>query len=248
VDHDHDPTSYGRRAAADYDLVYGDTFDTEGAVECLARLADEGPVLEWGIGTGRLALGLVDRGLSVSGLDSSQDMLDVLSEKPGGDRIHTIVGDFSETRVDGAFALVVLAINTLFALPDQESQVRCFRNAAAHLQPGGRFVVEAWVPDVASFTRNERVSQRHIGGDEVAIVLARLAPADQVIEVTQLQISERGCRLFPLRHRYAWPAELDLMAQLAGLELEHRWRNWRGAAFDDTSLEHVSVYRSPSAP
>jgi SAM-dependent methyltransferase len=175
-------------------------------------------------------------------------MLDVLGEKPGGDRIRTIVGDFSETRVDGAFALVVLAINTLFALRDQESQVRCFRNAAAHLRPGGRFVVEAWVPDVASFTRNERISQRQIGGDEVAIVLARLAPADQVMEVTQLQISERGCRLFPLRHRYAWPAELDLMAQLAGLELEHRWRNWRGAEFDDTSLEHVSVYRSPIEP
>jgi SAM-dependent methyltransferase len=190
---------------------------------------------------------LVDHGLVVHGLDSSQAMLDVLNAKPGGDRIRATVGDFSETRVDGAFSLVVLAINTLFALPDQESQVRCFRNAAAHLRPGGRFVVEAWVPDIASFTRNGRVSEREIGGGEVAIVLARIAPASQRIEVTQVQISERGCRLFPMRHRYAWPAELDLMAQLAGLEREHRWRDWRGAEFDDTSLEHVSVYRSPGA-
>lgn len=247
MEHEHDSTSYGRRAAADYDVVYGDTFDTEGAVECLSLQADGGPVLEWGIGTGRLALGLVARGLDVCGLDSSQEMLDILAAKPGGGEIPTTVGDFSETRVEGDFALVVLAINTLFALPDQDSQVRCFRNAAAHLRPGGRFVVEAWIPDIASFTRNARVSEREIGGDEVAIVLARLALATQQIEVTQVQIGERGCRLFPMRHRYAWPAELDLMGQLAGLELEHRWSDWRNGSFGDDSMQHVSVYRRPGA-
>jgi SAM-dependent methyltransferase len=242
VQHDDDPTAYGRRAADDYDLVYGDAFDTEGAVECLAGLAEDGPVLEWGVGTGRLALGLAQRGLEVHGLDSSREMLGVLAAKPGGDEIATTVGDFSKTRVAGEFALVVLAINTLFALPDQESQVRCFANAAEHLRPGGRFVVEAWIPDLASFTRNERVSQREIGGDEVAIVLARHAPSTQQIEVTQIQMSERGCRFFPMRHRYAWPAELDLMARIAGMRLEHRYAGWRKEPFTALSPSHVSVY------
>ncbi len=244
---EHDPTEYGKRAAADYDTTYGEMFETDAAVERLAQLSDGGAVLEWGVGTGRLALGLAARGLEVHGLDASLEMLEILAAKPGGEAVKTTLGDFSETRVEGSFALVVLAINTLFALPDQDAQVRCFENAARHLQPGGRFVVEAWIPDVASFSRNSSVTSRKIGGDEVALVLADLAPATQQIRVTQVQISDRGCRLFPLRHRYAWPAELDLMARIAGLRLEHRWADWSGAPFDDLSMSHVSVFAKPAA-
>jgi SAM-dependent methyltransferase len=243
---EHDATLYGKNTASDYDVLYGDVFDTDGAVHRLARLAERGPVLEWGVGTGRLALGLVGRGLTVHGLDSSAEMLEILAGKPGGDRVTTTLGDFSTTRVDGSFALVVLAINTLFALPDQESQVRCFANAARHLAPGGRFVMEAWIPDIGAFTRNSRVSSREIGGDEVAIVLSDHLPATQQIRVTQVQIGPNGCRLFPMQHRYAWPAELDLMGRLAGLALESRWADWTGATFDDRSTAHVSVYRKPA--
>jgi SAM-dependent methyltransferase len=243
---EHDPTAYGTRAAADYDTVYGDTFDTDAAVDRLAHLSNGGPVLEWGVGTGRLALRLAERGIDVHGLDSSPEMLEILAAKPGGAQIETTLGDFTTTRVPGSFALVVLAINTLFALPDQEAQVRCFENAARHLRPGGRFVVEAWIPDIAAFSRNSSVSSREIGGDEVALVLADLLPATQQIRVTQVQISDRGCRLFPLQHRYAWPAELDLMARLAGLRLESRSVDWTGAPFDDLSMGHVSVFHKPT--
>jgi SAM-dependent methyltransferase len=243
---EHDPTEYGKRAAADYDTVYGDTFDTDAAVDRLTQLSDGGAVLEWGVGTGRLALRLRERGVDVHGLDSSPEMLEILAAKPGGDQIETTLGDFTATRVPGSFALVVLAINTLFALPDQDAQVQCFENAARHLRPGGRFVVEAWIPDIAAFSRNSSVSSRKIGGDEVALVLADLSPSTQQIRVTQVQISERGCRLFPLQHRYAWPAELDLMARLAGLRLESRWADWTGAAFDDVSMGHVSVFNKPT--
>jgi SAM-dependent methyltransferase len=237
---------YGKRAAADYDTVYGDAFDTDAAVDQLVQLSHGGPVLEWGVGTGRLALGLLERGIDVHGLDASSEMLEILASKPGADRIATTLGDFTTTRVPGSFALVVLAINTLFALPDQEAQVRCFENAALHLRPGGRFVVEAWIPDIAAFSRNSSVSSRKIGGDEVALVLADLLPSTQQIRVTQVQISDRGCRLFPLQHRYAWPAELDLMARIAGLRLESRWADWTGAPFDDLSMGHVSVFIKPA--
>ena len=164
-DEEHDPTVYGRRAAADYDVVYGDVFETDAAVDRLAELSDGGRVLEWGIGTGRLALGLAARDIEVFGLDASPEMLEILAAKPGGEKIPTTLGDFSTTRVPGEFSLVVLAINTLFALPDQDAQVRCFENAARHLAPGGRFVVEAWIPDIGAFTRNSRVYSRKIGGE-----------------------------------------------------------------------------------
>jgi 2-polyprenyl-3-methyl-5-hydroxy-6-metoxy-1,4-benzoquinol methylase len=112
---EHDTTLYGKNTAADYDVLYGDVFDTDGAVYRLAQLADRGPILEWGVGTGRLALGLVARGLQVHGLDSSAEMIEILARKPGGDRVATTIGDFSTTRVDGSFSMVVLAINTLYA-------------------------------------------------------------------------------------------------------------------------------------
>lgn len=240
---DYDPTSYGARIAAEYDDIYEDVLDTDPAVACLAELAEGGPVLELGVGTGRLALPLQERGVAVHGVDASEAMVDRLRAKPGGAGMPVTIGDFSEVSVPGAFSLVVLAVNTVFALPSQQAQVRCFRNAARHLVPGGRFVVEAWIPDLAQFVDGRSVRPRSVAGDRVALVVARHHPAEQRMTTTQVHLSDAGVRLYPANHRYAWPAELDLMGQLAGFRLEHRWEDWQRSPFDDRSAAHVSVYR-----
>lgn len=143
----HDAASYGALLADDYDAIYGDVFDTDGAVDYLAALAGGGRVLEFGVGTGRIALPLAERGLDVWGVDGSQGMLDRLREKVGGQRVTTICGDFGTCTAEGMFDVVVLLVNTIYAMPTQDDQVHCFANAARHLAPGGRFVIEAWVPD-----------------------------------------------------------------------------------------------------
>ncbi|MCK2215719.1 class I SAM-dependent methyltransferase [Actinomadura sp. ATCC 31491] len=239
-----DASSYGRHIADIYDeTVRGLPTDT--AVACLARLAEGGPVLEFGIGTGRLALPLAERGLAVAGVDGSPDMVAALRAKPGGDRVPVTVGDFAEVRAGEAFALVVLAFNTVFALPSQDAQVRCFANAAAHLRPGGRFVVEAWVPDPGAFRDRAALRLLALSEDVVTAEAALLAPAEQMMYTTKIRLTGEGPRLLPANHRYAWPAELDLMGRLAGLEREHRWADWAGTPFTDDSRAHVSVYRLP---
>ncbi|MDQ3897610.1 MAG: class I SAM-dependent methyltransferase [Actinomycetota bacterium] len=240
---EHDPTAYGRRIADEYDEHYEGHWDTEGAVERLAELAGAGPVLELGVGTGRLALPLADRGLEVHGLDSSEDMLDRLRRKPGADRLKLWTGDFVEIDVPGAFSLVVLAINTIFALPDQDSQVRCFEAAARRLGPGGRFAVEAWIPQLERFTTGAAVSVRILREDRVSLDIARIDPVTQRMETTQVSFTDGDVRLYPANHRYAWPSELDLMGRLGGLELETREEDWRRTPFTAHSPTHVSVYR-----
>ncbi|MBB2912613.1 SAM-dependent methyltransferase [Streptosporangium becharense] len=237
-----DPSAYGRKIADVYDTTV-EQLPTDAAVDRLHELADGGPVLEFGIGTGRLALPLAARGLAVAGVDGSAEMVEVLRSKPGGDRIPVTVGDFAATRVEGEFALVVLALNTIFALPSQDAQVNCFRNAAAHLRPGGRFVVEAWVPDPAAFRNGSALRLLSLSEDTVLAEAARLSTADQMMYTTKIRMTAGGLRLLPANHRYAWPAELDLMARLAGLEREHRWSDWTGTPFTDDSRTHVSVYR-----
>ncbi len=237
-----DASAYGRTIADVYDEMV-EHLPTGPAVERVFRLAEGGPVLEFGIGTGRLALPLAARGLAVAGVDGSPDMVAVLRDKPGGDRVPVTVGDFSEVRVEGRFALVLLAFNTVFALPSQDAQVRCFHNAAAHLRPGGRFVIEAWVPDPAAFRDRTSLRLLSLGEDEVVVEAARLSPAEQFMRTTKLRMTADGLRLLPANHRYAWPCELDLMARLAGMAREHRWADWSGAPFTDDSRAHVSVYR-----
>ncbi|GAA3080109.1 class I SAM-dependent DNA methyltransferase [Streptosporangium carneum] len=241
-----DASAYGRAIADVYDDVYATTISgdcTASAVNRLHELAEGGPVLEFGIGTGRLALPLAERGLSVAGVEGSVEMVRALRAKPGGDRIPVEIGDFAATRVEGEFALVVLAINTIFALPSQDAQVACFRNAAAHLRPGGRFVVEAWIPDLAAFRNGTALRLLSLSEDRVLAEAARLSPADQMMYTTKVNMTSDGLRLLPANHRYAWPAELDLMARLADMEREDRWADWNGAPFTDDSRAHVSVYR-----
>ncbi|MGV9324092.1 class I SAM-dependent DNA methyltransferase [Streptosporangium sandarakinum] len=237
-----DPSAYGRAAADVYDEVVTH-LPTEPAVDRLQELAEGRSILEFGVGTGRLALPLAARGLTVAGIDGSAEMTAVLRAKPGGDRVPVTLGDFSTTRVDGEFGLVVLAYNTIYALPSQDAQVDCFRNAAAHLVPGGRFVVEAWVPDVGAFRHGTALRLVSLREDGVVAEAARLSPADQMMYTTKIVLASGGVRLLPANHRYAWPAELDLMARLAGMRLEHRWSDWQAAPFTGDSRGHVSVYR-----
>ncbi len=240
-----DPSAYGRRVSDGYDDSTRWLGDPTPTVDVLAELAGGGAVLEFGIGTGRLALPLAARGIPVAGIDGSAEMVDLLRRKPGGADIPVSVGDFAATRVEGRFAVVVLAFNTVFALPDQRAQVRCFRNAADHLAPGGRFVVEAWVPDPGAFRGGRSVQLVTAGVDEVQLQAAELFPAEQLMRTVKVRLTDGGVRLLPATHRYAWPAELDLMAELAGLRREDRWADWTGAPFADTSTGHVSVYRAP---
>ena len=241
---DFDPTVYGASGIADeYDALYEGAWDTEAAVERIAGLAEGGSVLELGIGTGRLALPLVARGIEVHGVDASPEMVARLKQKPGGDGIPVHLGDFASVHAGDGFALVVLAVNTIFALPDQEAQVACFANAARHLAPGGAFVVEAWIPDVGAFRDNRLVRPRIMRETQISIETVELDPVDQMMRTTQAVFSEGSVRLYPANHRYAWPAELDLMARLAGMQREVRWADWSGTPFGRESRTHVTIYR-----
>jgi SAM-dependent methyltransferase len=154
-----------------------------------------------------------------------------------------VLGDFSGTVVPGSFTLVCLLVNTIYALPDQAAQVECFRNAARHLSPGGRFVVEAWVPDPPPHGV-PRARPRRLGPGFTGVVLEEHDRSTQTLATTQLVVGPDGEGLkFPVVHRYAWPSELDLMAQLAGLSLEHRWADWAESEFHGDSPDHISVWR-----
>jgi SAM-dependent methyltransferase len=238
---------YGDAWAAVYDERHGDLPDTGDAVETLARLAGAGPVLELGIGTGRLALPLAARGLEVHGIDASAPMVDRLRAKPRGDSIPVTIGDMASLTLDRTFSLVFVAFNTLFNLPSQEAQVRCIAGAAAHLAPGGRFVVEAFVPDLGRFDRGQAVRATDVTEAHVVLEIARHDPVVQRVHSARVVVTPTdGIRMLPVNIRYAWPAEVDLMARLAGLEHEERWSGWQRQPFDESSRQHVSVYRRPA--
>lgn len=240
---DYGPGTYGDRIAEVYDDLHAWQLDTESAVEALAGLAGEGPVLELGVGTGRLALPLVERGLEVHGVDASEAMVAKLREKPGGARVPVAVGDFADVPAPGGpYSMVFVAFNTFFGLLTQEAQVRCFRGVAGRLAEGGVFVLEAFVPDVARFDRGQRVDARVVEADRVQLEVSRHDAAAQRVDSQVIVATDGGLRLYPVRIRYAWPSELDLMGRLAGLELRHRWGGWRKEPFTADSLRHVSVY------
>jgi SAM-dependent methyltransferase len=216
------------------------------AADFVADLASGGPVLELGVGTGRLAAALVARGLRVHGIELSPAMVEVLhAETPAG-AIEITIGDMASTRVPGSFAVVVLVRNTIMNLTTQEQQVDCFRNAAAHLDAGGHFVIEVVVPPWQRLPPGERfvafaTDDRHVGIDEVDVATQRSRSHHLWLD--------RGERCaFSAPFRYVWPSELDLMAQLAGLRRRERWSDWSRAAFDAGSRSHVSVWsKEPAA-
>jgi SAM-dependent methyltransferase len=230
--------------AARYDGTSGEMYRSEvldPTVDFLEKLAGGGAALELGVGTGRVALPLGARGIPVHGIDISAPMLEQLRRKPGSERIAVTLGDFASTRVAGTFRLVYLLFNTITNLTTQEEQVACFRNAAAHLEPGGRFVVEVFVPALRRLPPGERVrafdvGQAHLGFDEYTDLVG------QILYSHHYWVEDGRLRTFSAPYRYVWPAELDLMAQLAGLTLRERWAGWIREPFTDESPSHVSVW------
>ena len=210
------------------------------AVELLAELAGDGPVLEFAIGTGRVALPLIARGLHVSGIDISEAMVGQLRAKPGGADVPITLGDMSTTIVGQGFSLVYLVFNTIGNLTTQDAQVDCFANAAAHLRPGGRFLIETGMPlPPGSPPLVFGLEDNYVGIDEY------VDPVNQIHVSHHWQDLGDRLRRVSGRFRWAWPAEFDLMARLAGLRLEDRWANWNRSPFTGTSERHVSVWTKP---
>jgi SAM-dependent methyltransferase len=239
---DYDASTYGDRMAEVYDEWFAVPSDTEDTVGFLADLARPGPVLELGIGTGRIALPLAQKGYEVHGIDASETMVRKLRSKAGGEDMPVTIGNFAEVDIEGAFSLVYVVFNTLFALLSQEDQARCFSNVARRLREGGVFVIEAFVPDMTRWDRDQRVEAKHVETDSVILGAAIHDPVEQRITSNHLLVSAKGIKMYPVRLRYAWPSELDLMARLAGLRLRERWGGWHREPFTASSAKHISVY------
>lgn len=232
--------TYGERMAGIYDDWFPD-YDAH-AIDALADLARGGRALELGIGTGRIALPLSEKGVEVHGIDAASSMLARLREKPGSDRVTVTHGNFAEVPVEGQFSLIYIVFNTLFALTTQAEQVQCFRNVAAHLAPGGCFLVEAFVPDPRRFTGGQVNWATRVTNDLVELDVGHHDAAAQRVVSQKVVFNDGKVRLYPLQIRYVWPSELDLMAQLAGLQLRERWSNWNRESFTSESSKHISIY------
>lgn len=234
---------FDARMADVYDEWFSRPEDADDAATFLAGLVGAGPVLELGIGTGRVALPLVRRGVEVHGIDASAAMVEKLKGKPGGASLPVTIGDFTEVGVEGSFSLAYVVFNTIFDLLTQEKQVRCFENVARHLQVGGGgFVVEAFVPDPTRFVADQITQTKHVGEDGIILEASRHDSVNQRVNSQHVALSGAGARLWPVTLRYAWPSELDLMARLAGLRLRNRFGGWHREPFEASSAKHVSVY------
>ena len=234
--------SFDESNASVYDelAVRGDEVD---AVTFLASLAGDGPVLELAIGTGRIALPLAATGVRVDGVDLSQPMVERLRAKPGGDQIDVTVGDLCHVSLPDRYRLIFIAFNSFFNVLTQDDQVRAFENVARHLTDDGVFLIEAFVPSALHTTRHDQyVEVEAIGADEVRLDLLRDDPSTQTLEENHVTLSTSGIRFNPVVQRYAWPAELDLMARIAGLRLRARHGGWRHEPFTRRSDLHVSVW------
>jgi SAM-dependent methyltransferase len=234
---------FGERVAARYDESAADMFEPAvvgPVVDFLADLAGDGAVLELGIGTGRIALPLARRGIRVHGIDLSQAMVARLRGKPGAERIGVTIGDFATTTVEGRFSVAYLVFNTIGNLTTQDEQVACFQNVAAHLEPGGCFVIEVGVPALQRLPPGEtvrafNVSATRLGFDEYDVVSQGLISHHYSVVDGKLEVAS-------VPFRYVWPSELDLMARLAGMTLRERWSGWRREPFTSDSTKHVSVW------
>jgi SAM-dependent methyltransferase len=240
------PKSYfDERVATNYDARDAEQFApavVDPTVSFLAELAGAGAALELGIGTGRIAIPLRQRGVRVSGIDLSPDMVAQLQAKPNTDDINVVIGDFATTRVDGTFGLAYLVYNTIMNLRTQDEQVACFQNVAAHLEPGGCFVIEVGVPGLRRLPPGDTyqaftVTPTHLGFDEYDVANQGLVSHHYFIEAGRVET-------FSGPFRYVWPAELDLMARIAGMRLRERWSDWNRAPFTNDSTKHVSVWET----
>jgi SAM-dependent methyltransferase len=217
----------------------GDEADT---VAFLARLAGQADALEFAVGTGRVALPLRATGVRVDGIELSPDMVDRMREKPGGDVIEVTMGDMSRVTTGRRYGLVYLVYNTIGNLLTQDDQVRCFENAARHLDRDGAFVLECIVPVAPARPHGQFVDAEQIAVDSVTLEVCRYDPVTQVLDKNHVRIGADGIVLSPIRLRQAYPAEFDLMARIAGLRLRERWGGWNGEPYTASSWRHVSVY------
>jgi SAM-dependent methyltransferase len=238
-----DPGLFGRLWSRNYDVG---TPDPEPAVEFLAALADGGRVLELAIGTGRVALPLAQRGLTVEGIEGGPEMAAQLREKPGGQDIPVLIGDMADVAVTGPYDLVYLVFNTLFNLVDAGRQAACFRNVARVLAPGGAFVIEAFVPDEAEFDEDEKVQMRSVTEESVRLRVHQYDRAAQTFVRQTITFDSDGVHLAPFGMRYLWPEQIDELAAQAGLRLTERWADWHRSPFGPASKDHISVYREPA--
>ncbi len=239
---------YDEWVAEFYDAWFADWFDTAGTVDRLAELAQvagPAPVLELGIGTGRVALALASRGIEVHGVDASEAMVARLRAKPGGERVPVTVADFSALDLPERYALVFITAGSFFELPRQEAQVRCFASVARCLRPGGLFVVDGPVPDTGR--HGDEAAMRVIRGrrGQLVVRFAEVDRAQQRYVSHYAILGEAGVNVLSVPFRYALPAELDLMAAMAGLRLRERTGGWRGERFTSASDQQVSVYELP---
>jgi SAM-dependent methyltransferase len=239
--------TFDERIARSYEARWPELFDPAvvgPAVDLLAEVAGTGAALELGIGTGRIAIPLRRRGVPVHGIDLSRHMVAELRAKPGSEDIGVTIGDFATTRVDGSFRLAYLVRNTITNLTAQQEQVACFRNVAAHLEPGGCFVIEVYVPELRRLPPGETVhaftvTPTHLGFEAYDV-------ATQIAVSHHYWVVDGRLETYSTPHRYVWPSELDLMAQLAGLTLRERWSDWARAPFTGDSRSHVSVWERPA--
>ena len=243
----HEDGYFGAKVAATYDddVAASDQDSINSAIDLLFEIANGGRALEFAIGTGRIALPLARRGVAVDGIELSQAMVERLRAKEGGGEIEVSIGDMATTRVAGQFSLVYLVFNTINNLTTQEAQIACFQNAAAHLEPGGCFLIEVGVPPLQRLPKGETLlafarTATHWGIDEFDVVSQNF-----ISHHTTLRDGSWDQVSVPFR--YAWPAELDLMARLAGLSLKERWGNWQREPFTSLSESHVSVWQKPGS-
>jgi SAM-dependent methyltransferase len=238
---------FDEHRAERYDADSAEMFDpaiVEPTVSFLADLAGDGAALELGIGTGRIALPLAKRGVRVHGIDLSEAMVARLRAKPGAESIAVTMGDFATTTVEGRFSLAYLVFNTIMNLTTQAEQVACFQNVAAHLEPGGCFVIEVALPDLQRLPPGERyrpfrVTETRLGFDEYDVVAQGLISHHYAVRDGKLDV-------LSMPFRYVWPSELDLMARLAGMTLWERWSGWKREPFTAGSTKHVSVWQKES--
>jgi len=240
---EYGPETYGERVADVYDTWYK-YLDPTAEAAFLAELAGAGPALELGIGTGRIALPLAAKGVEVHGIDTSPAIVAKLREKPGGDAIKVTIGNMAALPGDERYPLIFVGFNTFFLLTTQEEQVQCMRSVAAHLAPGGCFVLHAFVPDMSRVEKGSDISVREASLDVVRLDATVYDAAAQRLDSTQIRMTENGIRFVHARLRYAPPTELDLMAQLAGLTLEARYATWDKQPFNAESAFALSVYRA----
>jgi SAM-dependent methyltransferase len=238
---------FGERVAANYDTSSAEMFEpgaVDPAVDLLAGLAGGGRALELGIGTGRIALPLARRGVGVHGIDLSRAMVARLRSKPGGDAIGVTIGDFATATVEGTFSVAYLVFNTIMNLTTQAEQVACFRNVAAHLEPGGCFVIEVMIPELRRLPPGQNVVPFRVGPAGWAYDIYDVAT--QAMSSNYVDVADGRGEYHSFPFRYVWPAELDLMAQLAGMRLRERWDGWTREPFTSESRQHVSIWEKPA--